>query len=157
MNRKNVKLFLLWVFLLKSCSHRAPLRTHIVMPAYAISQSFCKLVGWNLYLQRLIDGWLAKSEPGLSIAKYKMVIFCLYNPGFVENILIAHREVSPLDVVWFNQAQFLTDLWSVQRRPAKDQSSASLEWARTRSAGQHWGMGWGQKDNYLLLRSHRKH
>lgn len=41
------------------------------------------------------DRWLAKSDPGLPVAGYKMVMFCLYNPGFVENMLVAHRKVSP--------------------------------------------------------------
>lgn len=61
------------------------------MSVHVISQSFSKLVGWNLSFQRKT----AKSEPGLSVAKYKMVMFCLYNPGVVENILDAHRNVSP--------------------------------------------------------------
>lgn len=66
------------------------LRTDMMMSVHVISQSFCKLIGWNLWFQRKT----AKSEPGLSVPKYKMVMFCLYNLGFVENILVAHRKGS---------------------------------------------------------------
>lgn len=75
MNRKNVNLFV-------DCSaeiliSQDSLWTGMVMSVHIISQSFSKLVGWNLCFQRKT----AKSEPGLSVAKYKMVMFCLYNPG----------------------------------------------------------------------------
>lgn len=63
----------------------------MVMSVHVFSQSFSKLVGWNLCFQRKT----AKSAPGLSAAKYKMVMFRLYNPGFVENTLDAHRKVCP--------------------------------------------------------------
>lgn len=67
MNRKNVKLFV-------DCSaeiliSQDSLRTGMVMSVHIISQSFSKLVGWNLCFQRKT----AKSEHGLSGAKYKMV------------------------------------------------------------------------------------
>lgn len=59
------------------------------MSVHVISQSFSKLVGWNLSFQRKT----AKSEPGLSVAKYKIVMFCLYNPGVLKTSWM-HTEMS---------------------------------------------------------------